>query len=159
MILCTVGTHNMPFDRLVTAMDEYAAITNETVVIQLGCSNYLPKNAEYFQFTTYEHMQALHEKARVVVSHAAAGAIILAIKLDKQLVVVPRSSMYGEHFDDHQTQLAKALKDTGQAVYIENPTPASLRDAIEHIKQQGNLVSGSPQLIKSIKEQLSAWNQ
>lgn len=157
MILCTVGTHNQPFDRLVTAMDEYAATTDEAVIIQLGCSNYLPQHAEYFPFTTYEHMQELYDQARVVVTHAAAGAIILALELNKPLVIIPRFSKFNEHVDNHQHQLTKALNVSYRAVAVPNPSQHSLSEAINLVKSRQIINKKSKSLIINLHQQIKLF--
>ena len=95
MILVTVGTPQQPFDRLVKAMDDFAAQTGETVVIQAGTATYEPKHAEYFRWTTSQDMERLTRESRIVITQASAGAIILALKFGKPLIVLPRLSKYG----------------------------------------------------------------
>jgi len=157
MILVTVGTHDQGFERLVKAMDEYAAGTEERVVIQRGTTTYEPQHAEYFQFTSYEEMQALTARARVVVCHAAAGAIILALRCGVPLVVVPRLRQHNEHFDDHQRELAQALGDSGRVVAVRDPTAGTLRVAIEQASRNDDIPTGASKLVRALGEQLSAW--
>ena len=88
MILVTVGTHPQGFDRLVRAMDEVAAKLAEPVIIQRGSSIYQPQHANSFEFTVSEQMRQLTQEARIIVAHAAAGTIILALCAGKPLVVV-----------------------------------------------------------------------
>ena len=157
MIFCTVGTHSQPFDRLVIAMDQYAAATDEKVIIQRGSSTYIPQHAEHFEFISYEEIQELYERARVVVAHAAAGAVILALNLDKQLIVVPRLQRYGEHIDDHQHQLARSLHEEEKAFLLETPTP----ERISNVLTQNTRIVITPSrrvlLKKEIREQLKKW--
>ena len=44
-------------------------------------------------------------EADSVITHAGTGAIIGAVKAGKKVIAVPRLSRYGEHVDDHQTQI------------------------------------------------------
>jgi UDP-N-acetylglucosamine transferase subunit ALG13 len=90
LILVTVGTHNHGFDRLVKAMDELAAEVDEPVMVQYGSSVYVPRHAEHFQWTSGQRMEQLSQAARVIVTHAAAGSILVALLREKPLVVVPR---------------------------------------------------------------------
>ena len=87
MILVTVGMHDQGFDRLIRAADELAAQIDEQVYIQYGSSNYVPIYAESSQWFTSLQMEQLNEKARVVITHAAAGSVILALNLSKPLVL------------------------------------------------------------------------
>src|SRR4051812_30859445 len=104
MILVTVGTHAQGFDRLVKPMDELAKQINEKVIIQYGSSSYQPKYADHFQWASSEQMEQYTLDAHIIITHAAAGAIILALKQKKRLVLIPRLKVHKEHFDDHQLQ-------------------------------------------------------
>jgi len=44
-----------------------------------------------------------------VVGHGGAGTILTELKFRVPIVIVPRSQHYGEHFDDHQMELAQRL--------------------------------------------------
>ena len=92
MIFVTVGTHTKSFERLVAAMDRYAAGTTEEVVIQSGSSTYQPQAAHWFDYAGADEVQRLTAAARVVVSHAGAGSILMAPRGGKPLVVMPRRS-------------------------------------------------------------------
>lgn len=129
MIYVTVGTHDQPFSRLVKAMDEVAAELGERVVIQLGPDTYMPRHAEHVSFVSREEADAYIHEARLVVSHGGCGIVSTAIKLGKPLVVVPRRRQYGEHIDDHQVELARALdgREGIRVVYDER----SLRSAMD----------------------------
>jgi beta-1,4-N-acetylglucosaminyltransferase len=157
MIFVTVGTHFQGFERLVNAMDCLASNVEEKVVIQYGCSKYIPSYAEGFAYTTSSEMEKLVDQARVVVTHAAAGAIILALNLNKPLVIVPRKKHFHEHADDHQIQLAKALDEFGQALTVIDPSPQSLQYAINHAGEIKSIISGPDHLVASLQMQLYQW--
>jgi beta-1,4-N-acetylglucosaminyltransferase len=157
LILVTVGTPRQGFERLVKAMDLLASEINEQVVIQFGCSSYVPRYSKYFSFTTNAKMEQLIHEARIVVTHAAAGGIILPLKLRKPLVVVPRLKVHHEHFDDHQVQLAKALADYGKVILVMDPTPLSLWEAINRAKYINTGIVGPKYLVTAIHSQLEQW--
>ena len=109
-IFVTVGT--APFPRLVEKMDEISKTLEEQVIMQVGKTNYKPKNAEYFNFVEqYEKIRELNKKAKVVISHAGVGSIMTALEEGAPLILVPRLKKYGEHNDDHQSEIAKMLKE------------------------------------------------
>ncbi|MCL4294099.1 MAG: beta-1,4-galactosyltransferase [Anaerolineae bacterium] len=157
MILVTVGTHHQGFNRLVQAMDELAARLDEPVVIQRGSSSYEPQHAENFQFATGPHMAQLTAEARVVVSHAAAGAIIVALRQGKPLIVVPRLQRFGEVVDDHQLQLAAALAETDRVIAVHEPSAATLRAAIDQVAHHQVENKGAVQLVQTLRQQLQQW--
>jgi UDP-N-acetylglucosamine transferase subunit ALG13 len=130
MILVTVGTHGQGFDRLVIPMDEIAGLLDEQVIIQRGFSSYVPRQAEQFRFTSGGNMASLTRSARIVVSHAAAGAIILGLQHCRPMVVVPRLRRFGEHTDDHQLQLAAALAGAKLAIAVYEPSINALKEAM-----------------------------
>ena len=121
MIFLTLGTMNMPFDRLLRFIDqavEKGIITDE-VVAQIGNTSYKPKNFKYFSFLEKEHFDFFFREADVVISHAGIGNILLAIDFQKPIIVVPRQKKFNEHVNDHQVQTAKKFEHRGiiQAIY------------------------------------------
>ena len=118
MIFVTVGQHSEGFPRLIKGMDEIAGRIQEKVVMQIGSTTYLPRNAHWFRFADYEEMKHLNKAARIVVTHAGAGSIITALQAETTVVVVPRLSRYGEHIDDHQLELARALSTEGRVTAV-----------------------------------------
>jgi UDP-N-acetylglucosamine transferase subunit ALG13 len=98
--------------------------------------------------------------ARIVVAHAAAGTVIIALRHGKPLIVAPRLQRYGEVLDDHQLQLAAALAATGQAITVTEPTPAALRIAIEQTTRSQRVNPGATQLVQALRGQLGrlAWS-
>ena len=110
MIFVTVGLM-VGFERLIKKMDEIAGEIDEKVVMQIGYTEYQPKNAEYFKFKDdFKEIQKMYLDARIIVSHAGAGSIMTALEFNKPLVIIPRRKKYGEHIDDHQLEIAKELE-------------------------------------------------
>lgn len=157
LILVTVGTHNQGFNRLVQSADALAAELDERVVIQRGSSTYEPCCAELFQMTTNEHMAQLTQAARLIVTHAGAGSIILAMTHQKPLVLIPRLKRLGESLDDHQWHHARALAEQGRAVVVDEVSAVTLRAAIEQAARQHRTTNGATQLIHALQNQLTAW--
>jgi len=162
MIFATVGTHQQGFDRLVQAFDLLALQQKESpeeFVIQSGASSYSPQYAIAFQWATSQEMDAFTQSARVVVTHAAAGSIILGLRAQKPLVVVPRLKKFDEHLDDHQLQLAQALDKAGQAISVAQPSAKMLAAAIERAsmlsEQSSNQAAGSHQLKQALRQRMA----
>lgn len=110
MIFVTVGNSSWDFSRLIKYMDEVAKTTSEEIIIQTGLSSYKPSFATYFDFATKEKINDLHERARIVISHAGIGSILTAIDMKKPVVLVPRRKALNEMVDDHQVEIATALE-------------------------------------------------
>jgi len=111
MIFVTVGGGPYyGFNRLVAKMDEIAAKGTFEVVIQSGCSTYVPRNAQYFKFTHMEDMLNYYKKADAIVAHASGAPVIYAREFNLPLILVPRLVELSEIFDDHQLKTAKRLE-------------------------------------------------
>ena len=102
MIFVTVGTQ-LPFDRLVRGVDEWASRHPEKkVFVQLGETAYRPQYCEYVPFTRQEEWERLFGEAELVVSHAGMGTILKSLDYGKPLVIMPRRMALGEIRNDHQ---------------------------------------------------------
>ncbi|MBI4010627.1 MAG: hypothetical protein HY361_05630 [Candidatus Aenigmarchaeota archaeon] len=111
MILVATGTHPQQFNRLIEAVDNLVENSDidENVVMQIGYSNYIPKNAKWFRFTGYWDMLKLIKNASLVITHAGIGSVLLSVRLNKKTIVVPRVKKFGEHTNDHQLEIVKEL--------------------------------------------------
>ena len=120
MILVTVGTHILGFDRLVKKMDDIASKINEEVIIQIGHTSYKPKYAKYFEFKNYQDMEQLIKGARVIVTHGGAGTILTALTEGKTVISVPRLKEYNEVLVDHQLDLVYTLANQKRIIAVYN---------------------------------------
>ena len=107
MIFVTLGSQKFPFDRLLAELDRLieAGVITEPVFAQTGCSTYAPKHFTAEPFLDRDTFAAKMLEANTVITHAGTGAIIGAVKAGKKVIAVPRLARYGEHVDDHQTQI------------------------------------------------------
>ena len=109
MIFVTVGTQ-LPFPRLIDAMEALAAQSDEEFIAQTGPYEGTlvhMKGAPNMSPETFEqHFTA----ARLVVAHAGIGSILSAKRYGKPLVVLPRRLAHGEHRNDHQLATASAME-------------------------------------------------
>lgn len=113
MIFATVGTQ-LPFDRLITTLDQWAAERNRRdVFAQVGISQREPQWIDWRRSLTPSEFNDRLESARIVVAHAGIGSILSALELGKPIVVIPRLSQHGEHRNDHQVATAKRFLSRG----------------------------------------------
>jgi UDP-N-acetylglucosamine transferase subunit ALG13 len=118
MILVTVGTHEQPFDRLVEAA---AAIEgDEHLVVQYGTSKVAHGRGEWIDFMSFDELAEQARRARVVVSHAGVGSIVLARRYGHRPIIMPRRPHLGEHVDEHQMQLTRRLAQAGIVTVVED---------------------------------------
>jgi UDP-N-acetylglucosamine transferase subunit ALG13 len=127
VILVTVGTHHQPFTRLIDAL---TMLPGDEVVVQYGHSPPPPSVAvaESVAFLAYDDLAARMDAADAVVTHAGVGSILTAMRMGHTPIVVPRRRRLGEHVDDHQIELTRALEETGRvlAVWEVDRLPAAL---------------------------------
>ena len=110
MIFVTVGKGIDPFDRLVKAADGLAAEIDEKVFIQYGCSTYKPIHAEGRDYVTFPEAQEFTKASTIMIAHAGIGTIIGALRSGIPIVIVPRYKKNKEHFNNHQLEIAEAVK-------------------------------------------------
>lgn len=112
MILFSLGTHNQDFSRMAKAADEYAATTDERIVVQTGYTHYGFKNVtEHFDFCSKERMATLMGEAEILVLQGGWGGICEAVDKGKRVVVIPRINGV-EHVHD-QGQVVRKMEQLG----------------------------------------------
>jgi UDP-N-acetylglucosamine transferase subunit ALG13 len=108
-VFVSVGSM-MPFDRLVQAMDEWAAAHPDVPVeIQIGRGRYEPRHARFVRLMPVADYRDRVAAARLFVAHAGMGSIISAIEAGKPLLMLPRLHAQGEHNNDHQLATAASI--------------------------------------------------
>jgi exopolysaccharide biosynthesis glucuronosyltransferase PssE len=124
MIFVSVGTNEARFDRLLHAV---AALPfEEHLLIQHGHSVRVERaDAELVDFLPFEGMVEAIRSARVVVTHAGVGSVMVALANGKRPVVVPRRKAFGEAVDDHQLQLGRRFAQAGFVTLVEDPEALS----------------------------------
>lgn len=108
MIFLTLGTQ-LPFDRLVRAVDEVAADIDESVFGQIGHTKLVPQAYDYVDFLPPQEFGARFSAARVIVGHAGIGTILSGRKAEKPLILMARRASLGEHRNDHQMRTVEQL--------------------------------------------------
>ena len=153
MILITVGGQ-MPFDRLVRTVDEWAATHRDTQCFaQIGPGGWRPRHMEWVEFLPPPVFREKLENASLVVAHAGMGTILSALDLGKKLIVLPRLGHLRETRNDHQVATAKRLEAMGLVVHAsdEKQLLAQLADpnAIEPRRSASSFAS--PSLLNAIR--------
>lgn len=109
MIFVTVGTQ-LPFDRLVLAVDAWAAAHPDVEVFaQTGPTGHPPKHLRHVEFLKPARAEELMRNAELIVAHAGIGSIVSALRFQRPIVVMPRRADQREHRNDHQLATAKRL--------------------------------------------------
>lgn len=156
MIFVTTGTQ-LPFNRLINTLDEWALDKQVEVIAQIGNSTDFPVNIKYVDFLSTVETNKMFQEASLIVSHAGMGSIISALKYKKPLIIMPRKASLGEHRNEHQMATAGWVKDK-QGVYV----AWEAEDLINLLNQADTLTVGedlsdfaSEELIDNLKLFLS----
>jgi UDP-N-acetylglucosamine transferase subunit ALG13 len=109
MIFITTGTQ-LPFDRLILAMDEIAnELPGTKLVAQALRCRCVTKNIEILEFVSPERFNEYLQAADLVISHAGIGSIVSVGRLEKPLIIFPRLAKLREHRNDHQLATCRQL--------------------------------------------------
>ena len=123
MIFVTVGTHEQPFDRLVSHIDALVetGVIKEEVVIQIGFSNYEPKHCRWSKLLPHKEVRELVQNARLVITHGGPASFMMPLLMGKIPVVVPRRSEFNEHVNDHQVHFCQEVaRRQGNIIFVED---------------------------------------
>jgi len=120
LIFTVVGSRQYPFDRLLKKLDELYAdgSLREPMFAQTGKSAYCPRNYGWKGYLSQEEFGEMIRQADLIISHAASGTVMQALRERKKVIVVPRLERYGEHVNDHQVQAARAYHENGYALAV-----------------------------------------
>ena len=120
VIFVTVGAQ-MPFDRLIGAVDKWAAMHDRSdIFAQIGPSDFLPRCIQVTRFIDPPEFRKCIDAASLVVGHAGMGSIITALELGRPIIVMPRRSDLGETRNDHQVATARRFLELGRVLVALN---------------------------------------
>lgn len=115
MIFIILGTQKFQLNRLLKQIDGLVndGIINDTIIAQIGQSDYKPKNFAFHRFIDKAEFDRLISEADLIISHGGVSSIVSAMKCGKPIIVFPRLAKFGEHVDDHQKEIAYAFAKKG----------------------------------------------
>ncbi len=108
-LFVSVGTQ-LPFERLLNAVENIENIRIEKCIYQIAESNFKSSFGEVYDFLNPKDYDNYFNECDVFISHAGMGSIITAIDNDKPIIIMPRIFSYGEHRNDHQIATAEQYK-------------------------------------------------
>jgi len=157
LIFVTVGSQE-PFDRLVGAVDEWAAQRDRSdIFAQIGKATYVPKHMRFTDFLDPLEFKRVVEEARLVVAHAGIGSILSSLELGKPIVVMPRRATFREQRNDHQIATAECFERQGRIIvaYETEALAEKLDYALTLERSEGIPTQASSQLIHNIRSFLT----
>ncbi len=133
LILLTIGTM-FPFDRLVRAVDRWAAEhLDEEVFAQIGEQGvYQPSHMRWTRQMPQQEFATLIDRSRLLIAHAGTGSFFLAAEKARPIVLFPRRASLKEHTTDHQIATARWLG-RKRGVYVamtEDELPSAITQAL-----------------------------
>ena len=135
MILVTLGTQDKTFVRLLDEIDKLInkGIIKDKVIVQAGFTKYSSDNMEIFDLIPQDDFNSLMDKADLIITHGGVGNIISALEKNKKVIAVPRLAKYGEHINDHQTQIIAKFNSLGYIIGLQDV--AELAAALTKVKK------------------------
>ena len=126
----------LPFDRLVRAIDGWAAgHADQEVFAQIGDkAGYQPTHMRWTRLLGPGEFAALVDRSQLLVAHAGTGSFFLAAERRRPIVLFPRRASLGEHNTDHQVSTARwLLRKPGVYVAMEEAElPAAIARGLAH---------------------------
>jgi UDP-N-acetylglucosamine transferase subunit ALG13 len=119
VIVVTVGSNGAPFDRLLRELEGIDG--TEEMLVQHGPSNIRPTNARCVAFLHFSELEAAVRSARLVITHAGVGSVLLSLMNGKRPIVVPREARFDEVVDDHQVHFAERLARDELVTLVRDP--------------------------------------
>lgn len=159
MIFVTVGAQ-MPFDRLVRAVDAWAFERGrcDEVFVQIGEGGWEPEHVAWKRFLEPDEFRCHVDDADVLVAHAGTGSIFGALEVGKPILVMPRHARLGETRNDHQIATARSFGELGHVrVAWDEGELAGELDEIVRLGEGAKLPSrASDELIRALADFVGA---
>jgi UDP-N-acetylglucosamine transferase subunit ALG13 len=100
----------LPFDRLIRAMDDWAAKHPDvTVFAQIGDGIFEPAHVDFVRMMSPAEFTAKLRQSELIVSHAGMGTVISALQEGRKIVVMPRRAAAREATTNHQVDAIRWL--------------------------------------------------
>ena len=153
MIFVTVGAQ-MPFDRLVGAVDAWAAThPGADVFAQIGPGAREPSHLRWTRFMDPGEFRRRLTASDAVVSHAGMGTILTALEYGRPIVVMPRRGDLRETRNDHQIATAQRFAALGRVrVANDESEVAPWLDRVAELRPAEAIApTASPELLGALR--------
>lgn len=157
LIFVTVGSQ-MPFDRLISAMDAWAGCNPDVKVFaQIGKSTLTPTHMEHCESLSPSEFRRKVTDCSLLVAHAGMGSVLTGLEFSKPMVLMPRLGSLRETRNDHQVATSRWLTQK-PGIYIANAEtdiPDSISRALS--KPASNCSQESPSHENQLVEYLRLY--
>ncbi|HEX7366915.1 MAG TPA: glycosyltransferase [Pelobium sp.] len=137
MILVLLGTFVTEFKRPLLELDRLCkeGIINEEVIVQNGYTFIETNCLTLRPFIAPKELDELHQKARLIITHAGTGSLIKAVGFKKKVIGISRLNKYGEHVDDHQVEILDKFVELGYILpWHENDSLQDILNAVTNFE-------------------------
>lgn len=138
LIFVTVGA-TLGFERMINSVADMKrqGRIRERIIFQVG-SGSIPTNmgdeVEVVRELPFDDVQALLQRARIVVTHGGTGSLITALRAGCNVIAMPREFARKEHYDDHQSEITCAFAARGLILAAHNAS--EMEAALEQARQR-----------------------
>ncbi len=153
MIFVTVGTQDVPFDRLIRSVEKEInkGTIKEEVIVQCGCTKVKSDKMKMVKLMDMDEFKRTVKNASVIIAHGGVGTIIDALNANKVVIVCPRLAKYKEHTNDHQLQIVKKFSDLGYIIPLKDPNKLSSALEAAKIFKPKKYISNTENMVKLIE--------
>ena len=102
---------------------------------------------------TQDEFNKYMEEARIIITHAGVGTIILGLKMNKKMIVAARKKEFKEHVNDHQEQILKTFSEEGYILALNDFD--DLNDLINKDFKPKKYKSNTVEFNKKLKEEIN----
>ena len=136
-VLVTIGSMiEKKFTRLFKIIDELCeegVLDGSHLKAQVGFDDYKSDHFKSFDMIADEDFKKMIDECDLIITHAGTGTVVSSIKKRKKVIVFPRMEKYGEHYDNHQLELANLFASQGYVLQARNKE--ELKYHIQHIQE------------------------
>lgn len=157
LILITLGTQFEPFTRLLDVIEK--SNISEEIIVQAGHTKYISEKMKILDFIPYEEMNGLVDRARIIITHGGTGSIVEPLKKGKVIIGCARLEKYGEHVDDHQTELISIFSEQGYILELKDEQPIEEILKIAETFKPKQYVSNTDSFIDKLKQKITSYIQ
>lgn len=163
--LASVGNCYQPFHRLLNEVERLAELSQlpMPVNVQYGHTPFSSRHCNAIQFLDRSEFESRVAEAELVIMHAGAGSVLQAVHAGRVPVVMARRARYGEHIDDHQTELARTMGASGRLVLAEGPEDLgeAIRRALYQQAASDTTHGGKNErvMLEIVRQTLKAWHE
>ena len=120
MILVTLRTQDKQFVRLLEAIQKQIdnGKIKDKVIVQAGYTEFKSSQMEIHKLLPMNEFNKLIKDCDLLITHGGEGCIITGLKENKKVIAAARLRKFGEHTNDHQTQIIDAFVKSGHILEL-----------------------------------------